>query len=128
TEEVQISDQKEDLFDGYVSNIETDNIREQKILSLLSFSNIINILDKKELHLPKWAYIKNINENIKFFLSKYNLMNNHENKYTVKEVVTHILAGMQIHNTIKNIEQLKESLFNRHNKCLLLIHTISKNV
>ena len=89
TEEVQISDQKEDLFDEYVSNIETDNIREQKILSLLSFSNIINILDKKELHLPKWAYIKNINENIKFFLSKYNLMNNHENKYTfnaVKEV------------------------------------------
>jgi len=53
TEEVQISDQKEDLFDEYVSNIETDNIREQKILSLLSFSNIINILDKKELHLPK---------------------------------------------------------------------------
>ncbi|KYN18144.1 hypothetical protein ALC57_09545, partial [Trachymyrmex cornetzi] len=131
TKKVQISGQK-DLFDKFVSNIETDNIREQNELSLLSFNNVLDILDKKELHLPnQWAYIKYVNGNIKFlifFLPKYNLINDHENKYTfnaVKEVVLtenmklevtvlkqfiiYILPDMQIHNTIENIEQLKES-------------------
>ncbi|KYN13651.1 hypothetical protein ALC57_14164 [Trachymyrmex cornetzi] len=100
---VQIIGQKEDLFDKPVSNI----------------------------------YIKYVNGNIKFlifFLPKYNLINDHENKYTfnaVKEVVLtknmklevtvlkqpiiHILSDMQIHNTIENIEQLKESLFSVDN-------------
>ncbi|KYN07063.1 hypothetical protein ALC62_01978 [Cyphomyrmex costatus] len=137
TEEIQITDQKEDLFDESVSNIETDNIKEQNEF-LLSFNNVLDILDKKELHLPnQWAYIKHVNDNIKlliFFLPKYNLINGHENKYTfnaVKEVVLkenmmlevtvlkqpliHILPDMQIHNTIENIEQLKESLFSVDN-------------
>jgi len=56
TEEVQISDQKEDLFGEHVSNIEIDNIREH-VLSLLSF-NVIDILDKKIQSFTKLKHVK----------------------------------------------------------------------
>lgn len=56
TEEVQINDQKEDLFGEHVSNIEIDNIREH-VLSLLSF-NVIDILDKKIQSFTKLKHVK----------------------------------------------------------------------
>jgi hypothetical protein len=129
---------QKELFEENVSNTETENIRDRNELLPLSFNNIIHILEKKELDLPnQWTYFKYIKNNIKlliFFSPTCNLINSLENRYTfyalkevvlkedmtlqvnvLKQPIKNIPLNVKIHNTIENIEKLKDSLFSVDN-------------
>lgn len=147
TKETEIKAQKEeqeeesrDIHDD--ENIETYITERSNNLIPLSFNELINVLDNKQLNIPShWTYIQYVNDGMRllaFFLPTCSIIENYEDRYTInpfkevilkenmtleinilKQPVTNMPPDIQIHSTIENVEQLKESLFSvdSHNIC-----------
>ncbi|XP_071579404.1 uncharacterized protein [Temnothorax nylanderi] len=145
TEEIKINVQNVQKEEVATKEIVLNNVilKEERKNLELSLDDIINIINTKQFYMPpQWTYLKYFNNNIKlliFYVPMVNALKNSENKYSVysqKEVVlkenmeleVNILKqsvaafpfDIQIHNTIKSIEQLRETLYsiNNFNVCL----------
>lgn len=130
-----------------IENIETCITERSNNFMSLSFNDIINILDNKQLHIPShWTYIQYFNDGMRlvaFFLPTCNTIENYKDRYTInpfkeiilkenmtleinvlKKPVTNMPSDMQIYGTIENVEQLRESLFSvdSHNICLGIVN------
>nr|XP_012233220.1 PREDICTED: uncharacterized protein LOC105678444 [Linepithema humile] len=146
--ETQIKDKEEEVSNTHnIENIETYIRERSNNFMPLSFNDIINILDNKQLHIPShWTYIQYLNDGMRllaFFLPTCSTIENYKDRYTInpfkevilkenmtleinilKKPVTNMPLDMQIHGTIENVEQLRESLFSvdSHNICLGVVN------